>query len=386
MNEGIALSKRKTKAKKESNTLKYIAWILALIALALLAIAGGYYMGFNNAKSELASKEQKKKERRLELLKKIEETNVPTVDSVNDRLKKVLQEDQKVKVDKKTTIAVKEEKKNPKLEKELKKVEEKQLTKISKTLHQEVLKVREYAGAAHEYATNETKKPPSRVKREVKVVSSSNPRLAIIIDDVSVKSQVKAIKSLGYDVTMSFLPPSPARPNSAKLAAQEDFYMVHLPMEAQSFSAEEPDTLRVSDTQQKVSSRIREIKKAFPKVRYINNHTGSKYTEDEKAMNRLILAMNSNDISFIDSRTTSKTQAPKVMKNFALKYVARDVFLDHHMEKDYIKGQIKQAIKIAKSEGIAIAIGHPHKNTIAALRESKSLFKDIDLVMINKVY
>jgi len=74
------------------------------------------------------------------------------------------------------------------------------------------------------------------------------------------------------------------------------------------------------------------------------------------------------------------------MKNFALKYVARDVFLDHHMDKAYVKGQIKHAIKIARAEGVAIAIGHPHKNTLAALRESKHLFKDLDLVLINKVY
>ena len=74
------------------------------------------------------------------------------------------------------------------------------------------------------------------------------------------------------------------------------------------------------------------------------------------------------------------------MKNFGLKYVARDVFLDHHMDKPYIKTQIKKAIKIAKSEGVAIAIGHPHANTILALYESRKLFKDVDLVFVNKVY
>lgn len=381
--------RRKSKAKKESNFLKYLAWSLALIALGLLGLAGGYYIGFKNAKTELAQKEKKKKERRLELLKKIDETNVPTVDDVSDRLKKVLQEEDakvKKKLQAPTPVVVKKELKKTIETKVVAKEEATTLTQISQTLKKEILKSVPYAGAAHEYETNHQAKPPERAKREVKVINSNKPRLAIIIDDVSVKSQVKAIKDLGFDLTMSFLPPSSARPNSAKLAAKEDFYMVHLPMEAQSFSAEEPDTLRISHSQQQVSSRVKEIKKMFPKVKYINNHTGSKYTSDERAMNRLILAMNSNNISFVDSRTTSKTQVPKVMKNFALKYVARDVFLDHHMDKPYIKGQIKQAIRIAKSEGVAIAIGHPHKNTIAALRESKSLFKDIDLVLINKVY
>ena len=84
--------RRKSNAKSQSNTLKYIAWILAFVAFALLASAGSYYVGFQNAKEELTKKEEEKKQRRLELLKRIEETNVPVADSVNDRLKKVLQE------------------------------------------------------------------------------------------------------------------------------------------------------------------------------------------------------------------------------------------------------------------------------------------------------
>jgi hypothetical protein len=162
--------------------------------------------------------------------------------------------------------------------------------------------------------------------------------------------------------------------------------MVHLPMEAQSFSAEEPMTLRVSDSDAKIQSRIRAIKEAFPRVSYINNHTGSKFTSDEMAMNRLIYALKAQNIYFIDSRTTADTKAPKVMKNFGLEYVSRDVFLDHDLDKKSVKKQIKKAIKVAKLHGTAIAIGHPHENTLAALRESKHLFKDVELVYIDRLY
>ena len=162
--------------------------------------------------------------------------------------------------------------------------------------------------------------------------------------------------------------------------------MVHLPMEAMHWSAEEPKTLRITNSQSEVIQRITEIKKLFPKVRYINNHTGSKFTSNEVAMNRLVVALNKYNISFIDSRTTAQTKAPLVMKNFGLRYVARDVFLDHHMEEKYVLGQIKQAIKVAKLHGSAIAIGHPHPNTLAALKKSKSLLKEVDLVYIYQLY
>jgi len=228
-----------------------------------------------------------------------------------------------------------------------------------------------------------------QVKRKIKrkpKLSSKKPRLSIIIDDVGTRSQVAAIKNLKLPLTMSFLPPSKARPNTPKLAEKENFYMIHLPMEAKNFSAEEPNTLRVSDSQNTISCRIKEIKKLFPKVSYINNHTGSKFTSDEVAMNRLILALNDNKIHFLDSRTTAETKAPRVLKNFGLEYIARDVFLDHHMEKEYVLGQIKKAIKIAKTHGTAVAIGHPHKNTLQAIYESKKLFKDVELIYINKIF
>ena len=314
------------------------AWGLAIVAMVLSSLVGGYYLGFKDAQKEISKQTNVEKEKRLTLLKKLEKTAEETKKTtVNKRLKEVL----------------KKETKN-------------------------------YVSASHEFDDTALAKPPKMAKRELKL-SPVKPKLAIIIDDVGTKSQVNAIKSLNMALTMSFLPPSKARPNSAKLASNEKLYMVHLPLEAQSFSAEEPNTLRISDSQQKISARIREIKTLFPKVHHINNHTGSKFTSNEVAMNRLIFALNSSDISFIDSRTTAQTKAPKVLKNFGLNYVARDVFLDHHMEKKYIKEQILKAIKIAKKHGTAIAIGHPHANTILALNESKKQLKEVELVYINRL-
>ncbi len=341
------------------NILKYTAWILAIVAMILGSLVSGYYFGYEDAKEELTQKESKAKEKRLLLLEKVEQ-NMPS--SVSTRLKSILDKETK-----KTTKSTSSKPINTQKKREL--------PKIVKT-----------TSASHEYETNSLKKPPSRAKRKDIKRTSNKPRLAIIIDDVSVKSHVEAIKELGLPLTMSFLPPSKFRPSSAKLASKESFYMVHLPMEAQNFNAEEPITLRINDSQKVISSRILEIKKLFPKVQYINNHTGSKFTSNEVAMNRLIFAFNTNKINFIDSRTTAKTMVPKVMKNYGLKYIGRDVFLDHHTDKAYVKKQIKKAIRIAKAEGTAIAIGHPHKNTLMALKESKALFKDIDLVYINKIY
>ncbi len=331
---------RKSKSKNKSinsKILTYIAWALALLALLLSTLLAGYYIGFSDGEKKVKVRQTDEKRQQLALLKKLEKSTKEKPVSVNKRLKEVLKKETK-----------------------------------------------QYISASHELDGNALAHVPQMAKRE-RVIISHKPRLAIIIDDVGTKTQVAAIKNLHLPLTMSFLPPSKARPNTAKLAKQESLYMVHLPMEAQNWSAEEPNTLRIHDTQNEISARITEIKRLFPKVSYINNHTGSKFTSNEVAMNRLIFALKANKIHFVDSRTTAQTKAPKVLKNFGLKYVSRDVFLDHHMDKAYVLEQIKKAIKVAKNHGTAIAIGHPHKNTLQALYESKELLKDVELVYINRL-
>ena len=240
--------------------------------------------------------------------------------------------------------------------------------------------------AAHEYADVKGKvtSPPAAVKRKL-IHSSSRPKLAIIIDDVSFQRDITAIKNLNIPLTMAFLPPSDRHPNSALLAQKEPFYMVHLPLEAMRFNSQEPFTLHVNDSQDEISNRIKKIKKLFPRVKYINNHTGSKFTADEGAVNRLIFTLRRNSIKFIDSRTTAQTKVPIVMENYGSAYVARDVFLDHVADVNYIKKQIKKAIDKSKKHGSAIAIGHPRAETLQALAESKALLKDVELVRIDSL-
>jgi polysaccharide deacetylase 2 family uncharacterized protein YibQ len=340
------MAKRKKRGSKNSSkVLVYTAWLLAFVAFTMSLLVTGYYFGYADAKQEITKKEKIKQKKRADALKKLEKQ---ALGDVNKRLVSVLKKEQKKKV------KVKKIKKEP-------------------------------IGASHEFDNKKLINPPKGPSRTSHLVGQK-PKLAIIIDDVCVRSHIEAIKALHIPITMSFLPPSAARPNSAKLASHEKFYMVHLPMEAMNWNKEEPYTLYAGDSQEVISKRIEAIKKLYPKVRYINNHTGSKFTASEVAVNRLINALNAQNIHFIDSRTTADTKVPKVMKNYGLKYMARDVFLDHHSDKEYVKSQIKQAIRIAKSHGTAIAIGHPNANTLDAIKESKEFFRDIELVEVYKLY
>ncbi len=238
--------------------------------------------------------------------------------------------------------------------------------------------------AKHEYG-NMVKPPKAKVRAIPKTKMPKKGKLAIIFDDVSFSADVKHIKALGYPLTMSFLPPTKRHPHSAELAEKEPYYMVHLPMEAMNFHSPEKFTLLTTDSKETIVERIKQVKKWFPKVKFINNHTGSKFTSDPEAMNKLIFALRLEKIGFIDSRTTAKTVAEKVMKRYKMPYYTRDIFLDHDDDVDAIKKQIKKAIRVANKYGKCIAICHPHKATLKALRESKELFEGVELVRIDKL-
>ncbi len=211
------------------------------------------------------------------------------------------------------------------------------------------------------------------------------PLLAIIIDDVSSRREVDALNSLGITLSKSYLPPKSSNRASETLAKNDSFYMIHIPLEAALYAHQEPLTLLVGDSVETIEHRVKELARIFPEARYANNHTGSTFTSDVDSMRALIEALDRYNITFVDSRTTSKTVVPSLMKELHRRYIGRDIFLDHEENIETIKKQLKKAIAIAHKRGYAIAIGHPRKLTIKALRESKELLNSVELVYLDEL-
>lgn len=216
--------------------------------------------------------------------------------------------------------------------------------------------------------------------------TNSKAKLAIIIDDMANKNQVSGLKKLNLKLNPSFFPPDKTHPYTPKFSQEFEFFMVHLPLAAINYNKPELDTLHPSDDKIRICNKIKQIKKDFKNIRYINNHTGSLFTKDENAMYNLYSAFKKYNIDFVDSKTIGSTKAPVVSKQLNKKYIKRDIFLDNEDDVNYIKNQISKAVALAKKNGTAIAIGHPRTNTFKALKESKDLLNTIELVYISELY
>ncbi len=329
-------------------TLKSLILILSVVIAIILAVLIGYFMGFNQVQEKL----DQEREETQRLMAQIEA--ISKVDSnLSQRVIKSQLHDIQAE----------------KLKKELKEVLE-----------------HEAVSARHEYAPKDKDAlPPPAEPRTEPPAKACGGKLVIIMDDVSYAHDVAAIRSTGLPLVMSFLPPSPRHPESAELAESVTGYMVHLPMEAVAYNQEEPVTLRITDSVETIAKQIALIKHLYPNVKYINNHTGSKFTSDEAAMERLIGVMKDNGLIFVDSKTIAGSKAKKVDAKYGLRYLGRDVFLDHQDGVANVKKQIREAVAIAKRHGSAIAIGHPRPDTIQALKESKDLLNQVQIVKIDQI-
>ncbi|MCR6591339.1 polysaccharide deacetylase [Campylobacter insulaenigrae] len=217
-------------------------------------------------------------------------------------------------------------------------------------------------------------------------IKQEKPSLAIIIDDMANSTQVKMLKNTKLKLIPSFFPPDKRHPHTAELAKEFDFFMVHLPLAAIKYDKAELNTLEPNDAREKIFKRIAYIKEKFPNLIFINNHTGSLFTSDEKAMKNLFDAFSEYGFIFVDSKTIGNSKASKLAKVYNQPYIARDIFLDNEDDIEYIKKQIIQVVKRAKDRGFAIAIAHPKKNTFEALMQSKELLQSVQLVYLNEIY
>lgn len=213
------------------------------------------------------------------------------------------------------------------------------------------------------------------------------PKVVLIIDDVSNQTQLERIKATGLKLTPSIFPPCAMNMHSEQLATHLRHYMIHLPMESGSPSLNKHyKTLTVRDSQAQIEERAEEIRRLFPTAKYINNHTGSTFTQNYNAMMTLYQSLRKRGFVFVDSRTIGSSKLPQITRQFGDRYISRDVFIDNIQSVVAIHKQLKELVQKAHKNGIAIGIGHPHPATLKALSTASKILQSVDVVYIDEVF
>lgn len=196
------------------------------------------------------------------------------------------------------------------------------------------------------------------------------PAIAIIIDDVgnNLDQGAKAIALPGR-VTLSVLPHTP---HAARLAegahAAGKEVMLHLPMESDQRHRMGPGGLRREMGRAALQAEVRRNLDAIPHVAGLNNHMGSRLTADQEVMAWVMQSVaERGGLFYVDSRTAHDTVADRIAEACGVSNSARDLFLDNDRNPAEIRTQFEKLVKLARTKGYAIAIGHPHPETLSVL-------------------
>jgi hypothetical protein len=108
---------------------------------------------------------------------------------------------------------------------------------------------------------------------------------------------------------------------------------------------------------------------AVPGAVGVNNHMGSRFTEDASGLEALLTEIKEHDLFWLDSRTTAATRGVETARAIGVPAIERDVFIDAEVNVDFIRGQVRKLVETARLRDTAVGIGHPHPETFAVLRE-----------------
>lgn len=211
-------------------------------------------------------------------------------------------------------------------------------------------------------------------------------KLALVIDDFGYREHnEKEIIALPHPITVAVLPNSPNAGNIATLAYQNGKeVIIHLPMAPIGKQPLEVDTLTPSMTQDEISRIVKEAIEKVPYAIGVNNHMGSLMTSDLEGMQKVMRSLSDYSLFFLDSKTIAKSQVTKAANEYRIPIIARDVFLDDSQDELAVAHQFDLAIKSARKNGSAVAIGHPYNSTVKVLQAKLALLpEDIELVYVS---
>ncbi len=197
------------------------------------------------------------------------------------------------------------------------------------------------------------------------------PKVAIIIDDIGYDLDIaKKFLELDIPITLSILPFSPYKDEILEMAREKNqTIMLHMPMEPIEYPHIKPGpgTLLTSMPPGELKEQIRRNLEDIPGIVGVNNHMGSRFTSVFSPMYLILSALKEEGLFFIDSITTHDTKGWTTARLLQVPFAQRDIFLDHVQREDVVSVQIQKLIKIARTNGEAIGIGHPHRVTYNAL-------------------
>jgi len=227
--------------------------------------------------------------------------------------------------------------------------------------------------------------PPSKPPQKLMPPSKEKPRekqIFLVIDDAGLSiQQARRFLEIPIPMTIAVMPLRKYSREVAHLIANDPQkeIILHQPMEAYNAKANPgAGALFCAMQPNQVPAILQKNLQTVPNAVGMNNHMGSRLTENTALMHAVLSYCQNHHLFFLDSKTAYNSQVPRVAAQLHMHMEQRDVFLDIKHDRASIEKMWNQTIRKAQQNGYVISIGHAWSaETAATIRESfKQLQKE----------
>lgn len=209
---------------------------------------------------------------------------------------------------------------------------------------------------------------------EVATALDPRPAVCIVIDDIGNLQQLgRRALHLPGTVTCSFLPNTPyARELADEAGPLGREIILHVPMQSVHHIPLGPGGLTAEMGRSELLRTMRDNLAALPQAHGVSNHMGSLLTRRAEAMGWVMESIRAgygDGRFFLDSVTTPSSIAWRAAEAQRIPTFRRDIFLDNEPKAQEVRRQFEALVAEAQRKGTALAIGHPHPETLAVLEE-----------------
>jgi hypothetical protein len=255
------------------------------------------------------------------------------------------------------------------------------LARAARSVHAEMRQARVVYEPRHElrlvvgygrFATHRVVIRFPAARREI-AAGPKKARLLLVIDDLghNMNATTRGILDLGVPITLAVLP-GLRKSDAVFEAAQERRIptLLHLPMEPEGDADPGKHAVRVGMRPEEIADIVAGCVRRYKTFIGVNNHMGSRATADRPTMAALMAALRSHELLFVDSQTTPRSQGRAAARAAGVWCIANDLFLDDRQEgPEQVEANLLRLGVIARKRGVAVGIGHPHPQTLAALQK-----------------
>jgi len=212
-------------------------------------------------------------------------------------------------------------------------------------------------------------------------------RIALIIRGLGVKSDLteRTIDQLPSQVAMAFVPYGDnVKDWTARAHSGRHDILLQIPLEPEDYPDTNPGphTLLTSLPIDENLKRLDWLLDRFDNISGVTNYLGGKFASSPGGFAPVLMELKARDLLYVDDSKAANPTTSQLARQISLGYSVADIVIDKNRSPDAINAALAELEAKAKAEGAAIAIGHAHADTLAALEGWLETVNDKGLVLV----